>query len=457
MELLSTIFYFLIVIGILVFIHEFGHFIAARLTGMRAEVFALGIGNRLFGYNKVNGFTFGKLSEEIELGDNTDYRICAFPIGGYVKVAGMIDESMDKDFVEKEPMPYEYRAKPVWQRMIVITAGVIMNFLLAFLIFYFITLAKGKTLTATTSIGYIAKNTPAASSDLKPGDKILSINEAPVKNWEDIQAQIYFENLGEGLTFSIERNGTKQVIAIPKDKVGDLTERNFGVLPDNTLPEISGIVGGKPAETCGLKSGDVITVFAGQSISNPQQLTDLIRENAGRPSELTWKRGNEQMNCSVIPSAEDSTIGVMLSAKYVGPVNEIKYNVLNAIPKAGYDMYYYGIELFFKTIGKIIAGDVPFKKAIGGPVKIAQASAQSAEGGIYTFLGFLALLSISLAVINILPFPALDGGHFMLLIYEAIVRKPVPYKVQIVLQNVGFALLIAFMIFVLYNDIISIK
>ena len=152
MELFNSIFYFLIVIGVLVFIHEFGHFIAARLTGMRAEVFALGIGYRLFGYNKINGFTFGKLSDEVELGDNTDYRICAFPIGGYVKVAGMIDESMDKEFLSKEPMPYEYRAKPVWKRMIVITAGVIMNFLLAFLIFYFLTLIKGKTVTDTTKI-----------------------------------------------------------------------------------------------------------------------------------------------------------------------------------------------------------------------------------------------------------------------------------------------------------------
>ncbi len=457
MELISTIFYFLIVIGILVFIHEFGHFIAARLTGMRAEVFALGIGNRLFGYNKVNGFTFGKLSEEVELGDNTDYRICAFPIGGYVKVAGMIDESMDKNFIEKEPMPYEYRAKPVWQRMIVITAGVIMNFLLAFLIFYALTLIKGKNLTATTTIGYISKNTAAASSDLKPGDKILSINSAPVNSWEDVQAQIYFENLGEGLTFAVDRNGEKKVIDLSKSQVGDLTERNFGILPGETLPEINDVVSGKPAEACGLKKGDIINAFDGQTITNPQQLTDLIRENAGKAKEISWTRDGAVMNCSVTPSSADSTIGIMLSAKYVGKVEEIRYNAITAIPKAGYDMYHFGIELFFKTIGKIISGDVPFKKAIGGPVKIAQASAQSAEGGIYSFLGFLALLSISLAVINILPFPALDGGHFMLLLYEGIVRKPVPYKVQIILQNVGFALLIAFMIFVLYNDIISIK
>lgn len=456
MELINTIFYFLIVIGILVFIHEFGHFIAARLTGMRAEVFALGIGYRLFGYNKINGFTFGKLSNEVELGDNTDYRICAFPIGGYVKVAGMIDESMDKEFLGKEPQPWEYRAKPVWKRMIVITAGVIMNFLLAFLIFYALTLVKGKTITDTTTIGYIAKDSPAISSGLQTGDKILSINNAPVESWDEIQAKLHFENLGEALTFNVNRNGNNTTVSIPKDKTGDLTERAFGLFPEGMIPEVNDVVEGRPAQSCGLAKGDIITEINGTRIINSQQLTDIIRENANREVDLKWTRNNSQMECKVTPAA-DSTIGVMLSAKYTGPTKEIKYNVISAIPKAGYDMYHFGIELFFKTIAKIIKGDVPFKKAIGGPVKIAQASAQSAEGGIFTFLGFLALLSISLAVINILPFPALDGGHFMMLIYEGIVRKPVPYKVQVVLQNVGFALLLAFMIFVVYNDIISIK
>lgn len=456
MELLNTIFYFLIVIGILVFIHEFGHFIAARMTGMRAEVFALGIGYRLFGYNKINGFTFGKLNEEVELGDNTDYRICAFPIGGYVKVAGMIDESMDKEFVNTEPKPWEYRAKPVWKRMIVITAGVIMNFLLAFLIFYFLTLVKGKTINDTTTIGYIAQNSPSMNSDLKTGDKILSINNTVVNSWDEVQTQLYFENLGEPLTFIVKRDSKDVTVNIPKDKVGDLTDKSFGILPEGMLPEINDVISGKPAAVCGLEKGDIVTEVNGTKVTNSQQLTDLIRQNANKEFNLKWTRNSSQMECNLTPSA-DSTIGVMIAAKYVGPTKEIKYNVISAIPKAGYDMYHFGIELFFKTIGKIIKGDVPFKKAIGGPVKIAQASAQSAEGGIYTFLGFIALLSISLAVINILPFPALDGGHFMMLMYEGIVRKPVPYKVQIILQNVGFALLLAFMIFVLYNDIISIK
>jgi regulator of sigma E protease len=211
-----------------------------------------------------------------------------------------------------------------------------------------------------------------------------------------------------------------------------------------------------PAQECGIQKGDIITEVNGTKIINSQQLTEIIRENPNRQFNLKWIRDSQEMSCNITPTS-DSLIGVETNAKYVGPTKEIKYGFISAFPKAAYDMYHYGIELFFKTFAKIIKGDVPFKKAIGGPVKIAQASAQSAEGGIYTFLGFLALLSISLAVINILPFPALDGGHFIMLIYEGIVRKPVPYKVQVILQNVGFALLLAFMIFVVYNDIISIK
>ena len=169
MEILSTIFYFLIVIGVLVFVHEFGHFFAARMTGMRAEVFAFGMGYRLFGFNRITGFSFGKLDEKTDLGNHTDYRICAFPIGGYVKIPGMIDESMDKGFVNAAPQPWEYRAKPVWKRMIVITAGVMMNVLLAFLIFYFLSILKGKSLMDTTTIGYVSKGSTASRFRIAKG------------------------------------------------------------------------------------------------------------------------------------------------------------------------------------------------------------------------------------------------------------------------------------------------
>lgn len=456
MEIINTIFYFLIVIGILVFIHEFGHFIAARACGMRAEVFAFGMGFRLFGYNKINGFSFGKLDETIDLGDHTDYRVCAFPIGGFVKIAGMIDESMDKEFIKTEPQPWEYRSKSVWKRMIVITAGVIMNILLALVIFYTINLVKGKSLIDTTIIGYVQKNSIAYEYGLKTGDKVLSINDKDIKFWDDIRNSVFIDNMGESLTFKVLRNNQESIINIPKEKLNLSGEKDLGISTEGIFPVINEVTKDKPAEKIGIQKGDIITDFAGEKIINPLQLTDLIKDNANKDSKIEWKRNGQNFNAIVKP-LPDSTIGITISSKYEGPIKEINYNVISAIPKAASDLYYYGIEIFFKSIAKIIKGDIPFKKAIGGPIKIAQASAQSAEGGFFTFIGFVALLSMSLAVINILPFPALDGGHFVLLIIEGIFRRPVPFKVQEVLQKIGFALLIAFMLFVLYNDIISIK
>jgi regulator of sigma E protease len=456
MEIVNTIFYFLIVIGILVFIHEFGHFIAARSCGMRAEIFAFGMGFRLFGYNKVNGFTFGKLDETLDLGDHTDYRVCAFPIGGFVKVAGMIDESMDKEFIKSEPKPWEYRSKPVWKRIIVITAGVLMNIFLAFLIFYSINFIKGKSLIDTTTIGYVQKNSISQEIGLKAGDKILSINNKEIKYWDDIRNSVFIDNMGESMSIKIFRNRQEISIYIPKEKLNFSGDRDLGISTLSIIPVITDVFKEKPAESAGIQKGDVITYFAGEKIVNTQQLIDLIKENVNIETEIEWSRNGQILKSRIKPLA-DSTIGIGISSKYEGPIKEINYNFITAIPKAASDLYYYGIEIFFKSIAKIIKGDIPFKKAIGGPIKIAQASAQSAEGGFFTFIGFVALLSMSLAVINILPFPALDGGHFVLLIIEGVFRRPVPFKVQEVLQKIGFAILIAFMLFVLYNDIISLK
>ena len=456
MGILNDIFYFLIVIGILVFIHEFGHFISARMCGIRAEVFAFGMGFRLFGYNRINGFTFGKLDENIELGNHTDYRICAFPIGGFVKVAGMIDESMDKSFVNTEPQPWEYRSKSVWKRMIVITAGVIMNVILAFAIFYFLNIAKGKALVDTTVIGYVQKNSIAYDVGLEPGDKILKINNDEIKYWDDIRNAVFIDNMGESITIEILRSGDVEDIKIPKEKLNISGDKDLGISTGQIVPVINSVSKGKPADSVGITKGDIIVSFADEKIVNTLQLIDLIKSNVNNEVEISWTR-NEVTKTAYVRPLLDSTIGIEISSKYEGPIKEIKYNVITAVPKAGQDLYYYGIEIFFKSIAKIIKGDIPFQKAIGGPIKIAQASAQSAEGGFFTFIYFVALLSMSLAVINILPFPALDGGHFIILILEAIFKKPVPFKIQEVIQKVGFALLIALLLFVIYNDIMSLK
>jgi regulator of sigma E protease len=441
MSIVSTVLYFLITIIILVFVHEFGHFIAAKLCRMRVDKFYL-----FFDFFNLKIFRFVK-------GD-TEYGIGVFPLGGYVKVAGMIDESMDKDFINKPPQPWEYRSKPVWQRMIVITAGVIMNTLLAFAIFYVIALAQGRTRMETTTVGYVSKNSIAEKYGVKPGDRLVSVNGQKIEYWDELRSLVFIENMGEDIDLVTARDGEKQEMMIPKAELTDLAERTFGVYPPHMEPYIEQVVPGKPADKTGLAPGDIITEANGEKITHSQQFVDIIKTNAGRDISLKWNRNGTELNGIVKPEA-DSTIGIAVG-KYTGSVKNIKFNVITAFPQGIHDLWHFGVVLFAKSMWKIIKGDIAFSKAVGGPVKIAQYAGQSAEGGFLSFLGFMAMLSITLAIINILPFPALDGGHFVFLLYEAVFRKPVSHKVQIVVQNVGFILLMIFMAFVVYNDIIHI-
>lgn len=441
MEVVSTILYFLITIVILVFVHEFGHFAAAKLCKMKVDKFYL-----FFDFFNLRIFKFVK-------GD-TEYGLGIFPLGGYVKVAGMIDESMDKDFVNQPPQPWEFRSKPVWQRMFVITAGVIMNTLLAFAIFYTINLVEGKQKMETNTVGYVTPNSIAVKHGIQPGSQILSVNGNPVNYWDDVRGYVFIEAMGEDVTLKVKTNGADKEIFIPKGELVDLNERSFGIFPSQMEPMIQQVAETGPAKNLGLQKGDVITEANGNPISHSQQFVDIIKGNAGKDIAVKWNRNGSMMNGIVKPAA-DSTIGIGIG-KYTGVVKTINYNVISAIPQGANDLWHYGVVLFVKSMWKIIKGDIAFSKAVGGPVKIAQYAGQSAEGGFLSFLGFMAMLSITLAIINILPFPALDGGHFMFLLYEGIFRKPVSHKIQIVVQNVGFIVLMAFMAFVVYNDIINI-
>lgn len=441
MSVLNTILYFLITIVILVFVHEFGHFIAAKLCKMRVDKFYL-----FFDFFNLRIFKFVK-------GD-TEYGIGVFPLGGYVKVAGMIDESMDKDFLDKPPQPWEFRSKPVYQRMFVITAGVIMNTLLAFAIFYTIALVQGKSRMETNTIGYVSKNSIADKYNIMPGDKILSINGKQVQFWDEVRTDLLVENMGENLNIRLETSSGAKEVFISKSELRDVSEKMIGIYPTDMVAEILQVLPGKPAGQAGLEVGDKITGFNGIKIYHSQQFVDMIKSNWNNDIKLSWIRNDKEMSAVIHPDA-DSTIGVGVG-KYVGSIKTIKFNIISAIPEGAGDLYNYGVVLFLKSMWKIIKGDIPFSKAVGGPIKIAQYAGQSAEGGLLSFLGFMAMLSITLAIINILPFPALDGGHFVFLVYEGIFRKPVSHKVQIVVQNVGFIILMLFMAFVVYNDIIHI-
>ncbi|HTR81702.1 MAG TPA: RIP metalloprotease RseP [Bacteroidota bacterium] len=435
MEFLNQVFYFLITIGVLVFIHEFGHFIAAKACRMRVDRFSIGFPPRAFGK---------KIGE-------TDYCVSWIPVGGYVKIAGMVDESFDTEFIEHEPQPWEFRSKPIWQRMIVISAGVTMNIFLAVAIFWGINYVNGGLFRQTTDIGYVVPASAAEKAGFKEGDKVVSINGEKIDHWDAIQSAIYVDFAGDDLNVDVERNGSIQTLAVPHSIVPDISDASFGLLPDFTQPEIIEVLKGKPAEAAKVEPGDIIRSIDHQNVINQYQVTQIIKANAGRKIEFALERDSQIVRTQITPSAE-GLIGISIETRYVGPILHLHYGLFESFPKGVSDVYG-AMKLFVNSIWHIVVGKASFAKSFGGPIKIAQMATRTAEVGLMSFLGFMALLSISLAVMNILPFPALDGGHLVMLAYEAIFGKPIPHKVQQAVQQAGVVLLLTFMAFVIYNDI----
>lgn len=450
---MDYIIYFVITIAILVFIHELGHFLAAKACGMRADVFAIGFGQRLFGYNKINGFTWGNLPKDFDTRGHTDYRLSLVPLGGYVKIAGMVDESFDTKFASSEPQPYEFRAKPTWQKVFVISAGVLMNLLLAWAIFWGSNFFQGKAFTNTTTVGYVEQGSGADSVGFMSGDKIVSINGKPVTSWEEVRAEMFIHTLGENLNVVVDRNGLTETLRIPRSALPEDESQGLFLIYEGVRPMIGAVMEDSPASKAGFQAGDVLFFVNDKEVFTSNQVIDIVSANAEEEISVKVKRNDEDVILNVIPG-EDGKIGVALNFTFLGDVQYKTYGFFESI--------YYGwldivtmTKLTFNMLGKVFTGSIEFGKAFGGPVKIAQFAAKSADTGIASFLIFLALLSLSLAIINIMPFPVLDGGHLVIILIEAAIKREIPIKVKIAIQNVGFVLLLMLMAFIIYNDIIS--
>jgi regulator of sigma E protease len=450
---MDYIIYFAITIGILVFVHEFGHFAAAKLCGMRADVFAIGFGKRLFGWNKLTGFTFGELPKDFDGQGNTDYRLCLLPLGGYVKIAGMVDESMDVEFADKEPKPYEFRAKPTWMKVVVITAGVFMNLILAWAIFWGRNYFQEKPITKTTTVGYVVPGSPADSIGFSQGDRILAVNGTPVNNWEEMNQELFISTLGEDLSLKVERNNEIEDISFERTKIPEETTDRFLIPEGLGRPTIAEVIEDYPAKKAGIKAGDVFLQINDTEVLAGSQVTNIIENSKEKPVNIVLKRNSDTLNVAVTPNSE-GLIGVSITQPYTGEVDYKSFGFFEAIYMGWNDIVEI-TKLTFKMLGKVIGGDLEFGKAFGGPVKIAQFAARSADTGIISFLYFLAMLSLSLAIINILPFPVLDGGHLIIILIEGIMKKEIPVKVKIAIQNTGFVILLLLMAFIIYNDILT--
>jgi regulator of sigma E protease len=453
MEVIQQIFYFIIVLGLLVFIHEFGHFIAARMSGMRVDTFAIGMGKRLFGYNKINGFTAGNLPEEFDQQGNTDYRVSMLPIGGYVKIAGMIDESMDNDFADTEPQPWEFRSKNTFQKAFTISAGVIMNALLTIGIFTAFAFFNGAIEYRTTEIGYVAEKSVAQEVGLHAGDKILSVNGQKIEDWGAFNLALALTDIGNSKNIELIRDGKRTSIVVDNVKINKALSNKepLGLIPNDTRSKITGVDDTKPAGKAGILAGDIIEKINGELITSNIHLQKKVKENAEKKILLEWTRDGKMMSDSLTP-LKNGTIGIGITQTFIGEKIHVDYTFTESI-SVGFSKTYDAMMLFFGSIGQIIEGNISFKQAVGGPLMIAKQAAETAEMGLEYFVNFIALLSITLAVINILPIPALDGGHLVFIIIEGILRREVSNKVKIVFQQVGLFLLLGLMAFIIFVDV----
>ena len=469
MDLVLTIFSYIfwvgLALGILVFIHELGHFLAAKLFKMRVEQFSIGFPPRIV--SKTVG--------------ETEYRIGAIPLGGYVKISGMIDESMDTAHLDEEPQPWEFRAKPVWQRIVVITAGVIFNFILAFAIFIGLKWGYGETYIPAENVRavYVADGSLASDIGFRTGDRLLAVNGEPLREFDPTGGIAALS--ADRATYTVERGGEEVTLTAPEDFASQLNRAkgDFGVDPWPSL--VGNVIGGDPAAEAGLRPGDRIIAIDGEPVAFWIQMSEAIQNSEGQPITVRWTRADSLMteDTALKPVGRttdaaifEATVTPKLSggedeteARYVLGINAPSADMLKQ--EFGVERREYGlgeavvagssetvgwIGLYGQLIGRLFTGKDDVRESVGGPVMIAQATKQAADAGMQQFWFMVAMLSIALAVFNILPIPVLDGGHLVFLLYEGITRREPSVRVRVVVQQVGFVLLLAFMAFVIFND-----
>ncbi len=416
-------------LGVMVVIHEFGHFIVARLFGVRVDVFSFGLGPRIFGVKR----------------GATDYRLSAFPVGGYVRMAGEFPSD------ERRGDPDEFLSKPRWQRMFIILAGPTTNLILAVILTagYFIGygVPESRFSNQPVVIAGVLRDSAAQAAGLQSGDRIVSFAGSETPTWDSLGFKFAITEPGSSQPVVVERNGQRISLHVQTEP------QLFSVLgyPDNPI-QVQTVVAGSPAETAGLVAGDLITSVGGQS---PYPFADLIRQNEGKAIDLEIQRGDQKQNLALQPQWGDPgdgrgarwQIGIGYSPATAGR----KYAASEAVVKAAEHSAIQSGRLVY-LVGQLFAGNVSFKQLMG-PVGIVRESSRAAEEGFGPLLSLMAVLSLNLGVLNLMPIPILDGGHILMLGVEGLLRKDLSLKFKERFLTAGMVFLLAVFLFVTIQDI----
>ncbi len=428
MKILYTLGSFVVVLGIVVLVHELGHFIAARLMKIRVEVFSFGFGKRLFG-KKIGA---------------TDFRVSLVPLGGYVRMAG------EEDFDPAHSAPDQFMAKNRAQKIFTLMMGPLMNLVLALVLIFGVNMGGVEVDSYTLEkpvIGYIEKGSPAEKAGFLPGDLLLTINGRNIPNWKELEITIG-TNPKENLKIDFQRQGAARAATLQVTS-GSRAEVGYAGFSPPLPAVINQVMPNYPAVKAGLRPGDHILAIDGKPVANYFELAEIIHKSPEKPLRLAYRREGREFSTMLTPRGENGIGYIGFNVKIA--TSKIQYGfaaaVRNSFREAGRL-----VTLTFSAFRKIIQGKISVK-SFSGPIEIARVSQMTLESGFSNFFMWIAFISLQLGIINLFPIPGLDGGHLLTYTIEAIIRRDLNQKLKTILLYAGFAFLISLMAFVLLNDI----
>ena len=438
--LLATV----VLLGMLIFVHELGHFLLAKALGVKVERFSLGFPPKMIGK---------------QIGE-TEYVLSWIPLGGYVKMFG---ENPDEE--EEVPPELQHRSfshKPAWKRFLIVFAGPFFNFVFAFFV-YWVVLSVNGVDHLPPIVGRVVPDSPAAQAGIQPGDQIMTIGDHQIQYYSQIDEAVA-DSQGRPLALSIQRDGKTQSITVTpvskkqEDYFGEpVPVYMIGVDP-HLRAEVGGLTAGMPAQAAGIKVNDKITSIDGRPVRDWYDILEFIQASKGKEVSLTVERDGSTVNINVTPQMDSvqKPDGQEIKIPRIGiesprpPLNE-RINPISAFYYAGLKTYDVS-RLTVVSVVKLIQRKLSVK-TLGGPIFIAQLAGEQAKAGIMEFILLAAVLSISLGILNLLPIPVLDGGHLFFFLLEMIFRRPVSLSIRERAQQAGLVVLIMFMAFIFYNDI----
>jgi regulator of sigma E protease len=428
----TTLLSFLFVLGVLVFVHELGHFLAARRLGVRVLTFSLGFGPKLLKFRR---------------GD-TEYCVSAIPLGGYVKMAG---ETPDDP---RTGSPDEFMSKTKWERFQVLIMGPVMNIVLAVVVMA-VVLAQGAEVPVYQDqppvVGGVESGSPAEQAGIQGGDLIVDVAGRAVDTWEDLFLAIGTRP-DRDVALTLRREGQTRSVTVRPVPETRYEIGTIGVLP-NINPIVASVIAGEPAERAGLLAGDLVLAVDGERMVTRTHLVDTISRNGGQEIALTIEREGRELIIRATPAlrGDRGLLGIYVTEPTrsftPGPFEAVKLSVERNIEFSG---------LIFQTLGGLFIGETSPRQLMG-PVAIAQLSGESAEAGWIALFSLMASISLNLGLLNLLPIPVLDGGHILIIALEGVARRDFSMAVKEKMLLAGFVLLMTLMVTVIYNDLTRIS